>query len=99
MNYKLDEYGIWEAKGEDPNADFGGLHSCPSLGFYEGTYQEVLNYAQTLKGWTCWGRGGHLNKINVTKVDKESVEKIMALKARKVTLEQELERIKDELGI
>jgi len=49
-------------KGEDPNCDFGGYHSNPIIGYAEGTYENVLQYAKTISGWFAWGSGGKLEE-------------------------------------
>lgn len=46
---------IWQILGEDPNCDFGGSHIQPTLGYVEGEYEDVLVYAQTLKGCESMG--------------------------------------------
>ena len=30
----------------------------PLLGYAEGEYEDVLKYAQSLKGWKTYGKGG-----------------------------------------
>ena len=61
--YGRSHYGIWEVRGEDNNADMGGSHHEPLLGFFQGTLEEVINKAYTLKGFTTWGGGGSI-KLN-----------------------------------
>ena len=69
--HKLDEEGIWEVRGEDPNCDFGGPHHNPFLGHFEGKLEDVIIHAVSLKGFWVWGGGGEIKKFNeplVTKV-------------------------------
>jgi hypothetical protein len=91
---KLDTYGIWHVRGEDPNCDFGGHHYQPSLGYYEGVLRDVINYALTLKGFYTWGAGGDFEQINIVKVDEDIVQKMQDLKEEQAQLEKRLEEIK-----
>jgi len=58
--YGLDKYGIWEVKGEDSNADFGGYHYQPSLGLFEGTLDQVIRKATSMSSFYSWGGGGSI---------------------------------------
>ena len=58
----LTETGVWEVLGEDPNCDLGGFHHRPSLGFYRGSLQEVVEVAVDLHGFWQWGGGGTIKK-------------------------------------
>ena len=60
--HSLDEYGIWEVKGEDPNPDFAGHHHEPSLGLFEGRLEDVIIKAVSLDGFWSWGAGGRIIK-------------------------------------
>lgn len=66
-NYKnrLDEIGIWHIEGEDPNADFGGHHYTPDLGYYRGTLEQAIRKAVSIKKFYSWGAGGDITKIEV----------------------------------
>ena len=60
--YSLQTEGIWEVRGEDPNADFGGHHHQPILGYYKGRLQDVIVEAVNLSGFWTWGSGGRIIK-------------------------------------
>jgi len=66
-NHSLDEEGLWEVFGEDPNCDLGGYHREPSLGIYEGKLEDVIRTAVTLPGFWQWGSGGRIRSIKVEK--------------------------------
>lgn len=66
--HSLDEYGIWEILGEDPNCDFGGPHYNPKLGFLEGRLDDILKKAVGMKGFWSWGGGGEIRKISIEKI-------------------------------
>lgn len=61
--HKLDEYGIWEVKGEDPNCDLGGPHQEPHLEYAEGKLEDVIKRAVYLPGFWSWGYGGAITKV------------------------------------
>jgi uncharacterized protein (UPF0335 family) len=69
--HKLDEYGTWEVRGEDPNCDMGGHHHNPHLGFFEGTLEQVLTHAtNNLGGFWQWGAGGEIKKVKPNLITK-----------------------------
>ncbi len=68
--YSLDTYGVWEIKGEDPNADFGGSHYEPHLGYLEGKLENVILEAITMKRFYTWGSGGSIIKIEKPLIKK-----------------------------
>jgi len=68
--YALTKYGIWCVKGEDPNPDFGGHHHEPILGYFEGTLEDVIKKAYTLKNWGAWGGAGTIVLAEPEKVTK-----------------------------
>lgn len=75
-NHSLDEYGVWQVYGEDPNCDFGGYHHSPYLSTYEGTLREVLTIAVELGGFWNWGAGGEIRKApDVVKVSDLSIKR------------------------
>ena len=74
--HSLDEPGLWQIFGEDPNCDFGGCHSQPRLGFVEGNLNDVILYAVELPGFWQWGAGGDIKKVdNIKKVDSKTAER------------------------
>lgn len=64
----LDEEGIWEVRGEDPNADNGGHHHNPYIGTYQGELSKVIEKAVTHPKFWAWGWGGIIRKIEVEKI-------------------------------
>lgn len=58
--YSLDQEGMWQIKGEDPNCDFGGHHYQPDLGLVTGKLQDVIEYAVELNSFWTWGAGGDI---------------------------------------
>ncbi len=67
--HTLDEYGLWEVKGEDPNCDFGGVHIQPKLGIVQGTLKQALVYALNHPNFYTWGSGGKIEKVNIITMD------------------------------
>jgi hypothetical protein len=62
-NHSMDEYGIWEVRGEDPNCDLGGYHGNPILATLQGTLKDVIREAVIMPGFWQWGSGGKINKV------------------------------------
>lgn len=55
--------------GEDRSCgNFPDPPDTPLLGYAEGEYDDVLKYAQSLKGWKTWGKGGKIFEIKVIKI-------------------------------
>lgn len=67
-NHSLEEYGVWEIRGEDPNCDFGGYHHEPYLDTVECTLEKAIKYAITLDRWFTWGSGGSIKKVETKKL-------------------------------
>lgn len=65
--HHLNEAGIWQVRGEDPNCDFGGHHHMPYLGTYEGKLGDVISIAVDLPGFWTWGGGGDITRISLIK--------------------------------
>lgn len=68
QKHKLNETGVWEIYGEDPNCDLGGSHHTPKLGTFSGTLSNVLEIAVNLSDFYTWGGGGEICKINIQSV-------------------------------
>lgn len=86
--------GVWKVTGEDPNCDLGGHHHSPTLGFFEGTLGDVIDYAMELPGFWQWGYGGDIepyNKPLIKKIDSKSI------KARAKVLRDELNQTEGQL--
>lgn len=66
--HKLDEKGMWEVLGEDPNCDLGGSHVQPKLGLVEGTLHDALKYGLSHNQWYSWGGGGDIRKVTTIKM-------------------------------
>jgi len=69
-NHTLQEEGVWDVFGEDPNCDFGGSHHTPYLGTYEGKLENVLKVAVRLDRFWSWGGGGNIKKNEIPKIIK-----------------------------
>lgn len=63
--HSLDEVGIWEVRGEDPNCDYGGSHCNPYIGTYSGKLATVVKIAVLDDNFWTWGAGGYIRKIDV----------------------------------
>jgi hypothetical protein len=99
--HKLNEYGVWRIKGEDPNCDMGGYHHQPDLGLYEGRLDEVIAYAVELPGFWTWGGGGSITKTEVElpkKIDAKSIANRRAKEVERKELEARLKELNKELG-
>lgn len=94
-DYKLNEKGLWKVSGEDPNCDFGGHHSNPYLGTYEGRLTEVIDIAVELEGFWTWGGGGIIEKVQVHKVD--SAKRYATLQIKRKELQDKIDLIDEEL--
>jgi hypothetical protein len=68
--HSLDENGVCEVRGEDPNCDLGGFHNQPLLGYFEGTLEKVLLTAVNLSGFYTWGGGGEIKKVEKKLITK-----------------------------
>jgi len=68
VNHKLDEFGTWRIRGEDPNCDLGGAHYQPDLGTVEGKLEDVIKHAIKLPGFYTWGGGGDISKVEIRKL-------------------------------
>lgn len=96
--YSLEEEGMWQIFGEDPNCDFGGSHVQPNLGFVEGKLEDVIEYAVDLPNFWAWGSGGSIKKIdNVKQVNSKTAERRRMLLERRTDCEEMLRAIDAEL--
>lgn len=68
--YSLNEEGLWEVLGEDPNPDWAGTHISPHIGFFEGKLGDVVAQAVDLPGFWQWGSGGEIRKVSVRKASQ-----------------------------
>ena len=66
--HSLDEDGVWEILGEDPNCDWGGYHHRPKLGTYKGKLSDIVQLAVTLDQFYTWGGGGDIEKVVITEI-------------------------------
>lgn len=77
--YDPKAYGIWHVRGEGegPSAS-----DCPSLGYFQGTYEQVVDIALKMPKFFTWGDGGTITYLKVkdaTTFDVEEVERETAL--------------------
>ena len=63
--YSLNESGVWEVRGEDPNCDMSGYHHEPYLGTYTGVLSDVIKLADSLPGFWGRGAGGSITKLDI----------------------------------
>ena len=93
--------GTWQILGEDPNCDLGGPHHQPELATVTGTYENVVDYALTLKGFFSWGGGGRIVPLNpptnILNVDKLRSPAVKALEDERRVLQKRLSAIETEL--
>jgi hypothetical protein len=64
-NHSLEDEGVWQVYGEDPNCDMGGSHVQPFLGMYDGKLIDVIRYAVELPNFWEWGSGGDIRKLGI----------------------------------
>lgn len=99
-HHSLDEEGMWEIRGEDPNCDLGGSHHQPKLGIVQGKLRDVIMYGVDLPGFWQWGAGGNFESIGVIpKIDSKSIEVRNELLAEEVRLIRELKAVQERLRI
>lgn len=60
---------VWHVQGEDPNPGVSGPHGEPSLGFFEGTLDQVIKKAFSIPQFVYWGAGGRITPIQIVKLD------------------------------
>jgi len=98
--HSLDEEGIWQIFGEDPNCDFGGSHHQPDLGIVQGKLLDVIAHAVELPQFWQWGAGGDIKSIGkeIPKVDANSSARRKELRQEAKELEKRLKAIQQELG-
>lgn len=102
-DHKLDDYGVWEVYGEDPNCDSGGSHVKPFLGSYSGTLASVLVMAVDLPRFWTWGGGGTIElainkKIKPLLNHEEAMYEIRTAQSRKQDLDNEAAKIEEEIN-
>ena len=96
--HHLEEEGLWQIKGEDPNCDMGGSHHQPDLGIVQGKLRDVIEYAVELSSFWSWGSGGDIKKIdNIKKIDSAVTMRRNSLLEKKAQLIEELDKIDHEL--
>ncbi len=70
-SHTLDELGVWEVRGEDPNCDFGGYHHNPYMYTLKGTLEQVITKAVKDPNFWTWGGGGTIRKIEIIDLNNE----------------------------
>ena len=97
--HKLNEQGLWQIRGEDPNCDLGGAHHMPNLGIVEGMLRDVIEYAVELPQFWQWGAGGDITKIGpIPKINPKTNAERANLKSEAADLERRLKEINQRLG-
>lgn len=98
--HSLDEEGVWEVLGEDPNCDFGGYHHSPRLGIYEGRLRDIIEKAVVMPSFWTWGAGGDVRLVEIKTVktqDEQTKKRIIELKDHLYSLEQQQKEVKKRL--
>ncbi len=88
----MNESGMWQIRGEDPNCDLGGSHHQPDLGVVEGKLGPTILYAVDLPGFWQWGGGGSITKIEVAKLDSVDFKAKQRRQKRIAALREELDQ-------
>ncbi len=97
--YSLDQEGLWKIRGEDPNCDMGGSHIMPELDIVEGKLKDVIEYGVELSSFWQWGGGGDFTLMSKPKkINPVENKRRAELKNRLAQLEDEMRKIKQELG-
>ena len=95
--HPADMYGVWHIRGEDDNCDLGGSHYMPTLGYFEGEYEDIVELAVGLRGFFSWGGGGDIRLIDVKKVDKSVLRQISKTKVELAQIEQRQQELTKQL--
>lgn len=93
QKHSFSDYGLWKISGEDPNADMGGHHHMPNLGYVEGQLKDVLYYGCSLSDFWTWGGGGSFELIVVKKVGQAEMDN-----KRKLEIQAEMKKLQKELS-
>jgi hypothetical protein len=98
--YTLEQEGIWEIRGEDPNCDLGGAHHQPKLGIVQGRLQDIIMFGANLDRFWQWGAGGDFEFIgeSIPKVDQQVIDADFRLREEAEQLEARLAEINRTLG-
>ena len=67
--HSLEEMGVWEVRGEDPNCDMGGYHHRPLLFRARGKLRDVIGEAVNYASFYTWGAGGEIVPYNDKMID------------------------------
>jgi len=95
--YSNNQQGIWLVKGEDSNPDLHGHHHMPTLGYFEGQYADVVEFAVNLKGFYAWGSGGSVELISVQTVDPQTAKKLEEANRELRKLKETEESLKERI--
>lgn len=93
--HSLEDRGVWEIRGEDPNADWGGHHHSPYLCTVEGRLKDVIESAVDLNNFWTWGGGGNIRLIKILSLDDIDNKRRLSLEKQK--LEKRIQEIDVEL--
>lgn len=97
--HSLDDVGMWQVRGEDPNCDMGGSHHMPEMGVYEGRLRDIIEMAVEMPRFWQWGAGGSFELISVKKVTADTAKRQRQLRDELTKLEAREKEIKRELGV
>jgi len=93
--HSLDEVGVWEIHGEDPNCDLGGSHHSPHLATVTGRLGDVVEAAVELPNFWTWGAGGDICAVKIISIDDLGIKN--SLVNEKAKLEARIKEIETEL--
>jgi len=89
-----EKVSIWEVRAEDTNPDLHGPHCQKLLGYYEGKFYDVVDFALDMPGFFAWGAGGDIKEIKIEPITASKARQMLAAKQEL----KELEKRKDELN-
>ncbi len=71
--HTLDEYGVWEVTGENPNPILGGDQNDPLLGTFTGYLRDAIAWGVMQPDFWVWGSGGSGGSfIKISKGDQRT---------------------------
>ena len=66
--HALEDVGVWQVYGEDPNCDLGGSHHQPLLGTFSGKLKNIVAKGVTMQRFWTWGAGGDFKLITIEEI-------------------------------
>ncbi len=97
--YQNDEYGVWKVLGINLQTNRHKSEDRKEIGYIEGTYGEILAFAESLDNWygSEFNIGtGKIEKIDVLNIASDIFQKIIEVSKKKTQKENELKIIESE---